>query len=198
MTYHSPNSQKPFDQLSYLISELKLIVNNRPLHWLTCWFAGSTHVIISYRLDRCGYLLFKKVWSFLRLLLLPYQMFARLMGGNHDIDYRADIGQGLRILHPALGLVISGATIAGQGLRLTGGNCIGIRLPVKPGDLTLGDDVSFGANAVVLGPVHIGSNVQIGAGAVVIHDAPDGAILIGVPATPNVHHNNDEVQGALH
>ena len=184
MTYTSPNSQKPFDQLSYLISDLKLIVNRRPLRWVTYWFAGGAHVVISYRLDRCGYLLFKQAWPALRLVLLPYQMLTRLLGGDHDIHYKADIGRGLKILHPALGLVVAGGAIAGKGLLLTGGNCIGIRRRVLPGDLTIGDDVMLGANAVVLGPVHIGNRVQIGAGAVVTHDAPDGVVLIGVPASP--------------
>jgi len=192
MTYTSPNSQKPFDQLSYLISELKLIVNHRPLRWVTCWFNGGAHVIISYRLDRCGYLLFKHSWSAFRLLLLPYQMLTRLLGGDHDIHYKADIGRGLKVLHPALGLVVSSTAIVGKGLLLTGGNCIGIRRSTRPGDLTLGDYVMLGANAVVLGPVHIGNNVQIGAGAVVTHDASDGEVLIGVPAKPKEPHNSDK------
>lgn len=172
MTYSSPNSQKPFDQFSYLVSELKQIVNHRPLRWVTCWFNGGTHVVISYRLDRCGYLLFKRSWSAFRLLLLPYQMLIRLLGGDHDIHFKADIGRGLMILHPALGVVVSSTTIAGKCLLLTGGNCIGIRRSTSPGDLTLGDHVVLGANAVILGPVHIGNNVKIGAGAVVTHGCP--------------------------
>lgn len=193
MTTFSPNSQKPFDQLSYLVSELKLIVNYHPQRWVTCWFSGSTHAIISYRLDRCGYLLFKSAWPVLRLFLLPYQMLTRLLGGDHDIHYKADIGRGLKILHPSLGLVISSATIAGEGLLLTGGNCIGVRQPMQPGGLTLGDFVMLGANAVILGPVHIGNHVQVGAGAVVIHDAPDGVVLIGVPAKAVQPQRIDEV-----
>lgn len=66
---------------------------------------------------------------------------------------------------------------------MTGGNCIGIRQSVKRGDLVIGDRVNLGANAVILGPVKIGDQVVIGAGAVVIHDAPDNAILVGVPAS---------------
>ena len=114
---------------------------------------------------------------------LPLFIGSRLLGGNHDINYQAEIGKGLLILHPGLGIVVSGYTIAGDYLTLTGGNCIGIRQSVNRGDLVIGDGVYLGANAVILGPVKIGDQVVIGAGAVVIHDAPDNAILVGVPAS---------------
>ena len=39
-----------------------------------------------------------------------------------------------------------------------------------------------GANAVVLGGVHIGNNVKIGAGAVVTKDIPDNCTVVGNPA----------------
>lgn len=190
MIYKSPNSQKPFDQIRFLIYEIKLIVNHRNLRWFSCWFAGSTHVLISYRLDRAGYLIFKNTWPALRIFLLPLFISARLLGGNHEIHYQADIGKGLKVLHPGLGIVISGGAIAGKRLLLTGGNCIGVRNHIEPGRLVIGDYVSLGANAVILGPVKLGSHIEIGAGAVVIDDAPDGVILAGVPA--KIIRRNDE------
>lgn len=39
-----------------------------------------------------------------------------------------------------------------------------------------------GAGAVVLGNICIGNNVTIGANAVVISDIPDNCIVVGVPA----------------
>nr|WP_216848466.1 MULTISPECIES: serine O-acetyltransferase EpsC [unclassified Rathayibacter] len=47
---------------------------------------------------------------------------------------------------------------------------------------TLGDRVVVGAGAVVLGPIVLGSDVSVGANAVVVKDAPDGAVLVGIPA----------------
>lgn len=51
---------------------------------------------------------------------------------------------------------------------------------------TLGVAVSryavAGENLTLTGGNCIGRNVQIGAGAVVVTDAPDGAIMLGVPA----------------
>lgn len=46
----------------------------------------------------------------------------------------------------------------------------------------LGDNVTIGCGAVILGGVKIGNNVTIGANAVVINDIPDNCIAVGVPA----------------
>ncbi len=47
---------------------------------------------------------------------------------------------------------------------------------------TLGDRVTIGAGAKVLGPVYVGADAQIGANSVVVKDVPAGAIATGVPA----------------
>ena len=182
MSFQSPNSQKPFHQLVYLGIDLNGMVNRKRLRWFGIWFSGTTYDLISYRLDRFGFLLFKKSWRVIRLLFFPLFIVFHLFGAHHEIHYTADLGAGLKILHGALGVVVSGKTVAGKNLLLTGGNCIGVRSHLEQGDLILGNDVSLGANAVVLGPARVGDNVKIGAGAVVIDDAPDGAVLVGVPA----------------
>ena len=46
----------------------------------------------------------------------------------------------------------------------------------------LGDNVLVGANAVVIGDVHVGNNVWIGAGAVVTKSIPDNCVVVGNPA----------------
>lgn len=47
---------------------------------------------------------------------------------------------------------------------------------------TIGDNVSIGANVVIIGDVIIGNNVTIGAGSVVIKDVPNNTIVVGNPA----------------
>lgn len=47
---------------------------------------------------------------------------------------------------------------------------------------TLGNRVLVGAGAKLLGDITIGDDASIGANAVVIDDAPAGATLVGVPA----------------
>ncbi len=46
----------------------------------------------------------------------------------------------------------------------------------------LGDNVTIGSGANIIGPVHVGNNVEIGAGAVVIREIPDNCVAVGVPA----------------
>jgi acetyltransferase-like isoleucine patch superfamily enzyme len=49
-------------------------------------------------------------------------------------------------------------------------------------DIVIEDDCWIGANAVILGGVHIGRGAIVGAGAVVTKDVPSMAIAVGVPA----------------
>lgn len=46
----------------------------------------------------------------------------------------------------------------------------------------IGNNVTIGCHACVIGNVHIGNNVTIGAGSVVVKDVPDNAIVAGNPA----------------
>lgn len=43
----------------------------------------------------------------------------------------------------------------------------------------IGDNVSIGTGAIVVGPIHIGNNVVIGACSYVDKDIPDNAKVIG-------------------
>ena len=175
-------SMSAFDQLRFMAHELGLAVNGRWWRWLTIWFGKGPGLTISYRMDRFLYLLLGRSYGLFRPLFFPFFVLFRLLSANHEIDYNADIGRGLRVLHPTLGVVVSGFTVAGENLTLTGGNCIGIRTKTPPGGIAIGSNVLLGANAVVLGPVRIGDKCVIGAGAVVIHNAPSGSVLVGVPA----------------
>lgn len=46
----------------------------------------------------------------------------------------------------------------------------------------IGDNVSLGANVVIVGDVKIGNNVIIAAGSVVVKDVPDNCMVAGNPA----------------
>jgi acetyltransferase-like isoleucine patch superfamily enzyme len=59
------------------------------------------------------------------------------------------------------------------------------RLSVYPdsgNDVSIGNGVWIGANALILGPCNIGNHAVVAAGAVVTSDVPAGAIVAGVPA----------------
>ncbi len=50
------------------------------------------------------------------------------------------------------------------------------------GDITIGDNVWIGANAIILPGVNIGSNCVIGAGSIVTHNIPENSVAAGNPA----------------
>ena len=51
-----------------------------------------------------------------------------------------------------------------------------------PCQIKIGDNCLINTGVTILGPVTIGNNVTIGAGAVVTSDIPDNAVVAGVPA----------------
>jgi len=98
-----------------------------------------------------------------------------------DILPRAEIGGGCIVAH-GIGLVIGGETVIGDDATLLHAVTLG---EVRFDELAcprLGDRVTVGAGAAVLGGVTVGDDAVIGAGAVVLADVPAGARVAGVPA----------------
>ncbi|MBQ7304915.1 MAG: serine acetyltransferase, partial [Clostridia bacterium] len=80
------------------------------------------------------------------------------------------------------GVVIGETTIIGdnvtiyQGVTLGGtGKETGKRHP------TIGNGVTIGSGAKVLGPITIGDNVKVGAGSIVLKDVPPDCTVVGNP-----------------
>jgi serine O-acetyltransferase len=48
---------------------------------------------------------------------------------------------------------------------------------------TIGDGVTIGAGAKILGPITIGAGSAVGANAVVVKSTPPDSIITGIPAT---------------
>ena len=94
----------------------------------------------------------------------------------------ASIGGGIYVLNHPFATVINAHNI---GKKFTVRQCTTIgnkydgRNDLVP---TFGDNVTVGANAVIIGDIRIGNNVTIGAGSVVINDVPDNSIVVGNPA----------------
>jgi serine O-acetyltransferase len=101
------------------------------------------------------------------------------------ISTKAEIDGGLRIAH-GIGLIIGDGTRIGKNCDVrqntTFGGNYGKVSPDGRRQPWLGDNVSVGAGACILGPVRIGSNSVIGANAVVTKDVPENVIVGGVPA----------------
>jgi serine O-acetyltransferase len=98
-----------------------------------------------------------------------------------DIHPGAVLGPGLFIDH-GTGVVIGETAEVGTDVTVyhgvtLGGNSVerGKRHP------TVGDRVTIGAGAKVLGPITIGHDSRIGANAVVVRPVPPDSVVIGVP-----------------
>ncbi|GEM_PF-968100 len=90
------------------------------------------------------------------------------------------VGPGLLILHFG-GIVINGRAVLGENCTLHHGVTIGNRRSGGPSP-RIGDRVTLGAGAKVLGGITVGDEAQIGANAVVLEDVPRGGVAIGIPA----------------
>ncbi|WP_268817139.1 serine O-acetyltransferase EpsC [Rathayibacter sp. VKM Ac-2754] len=99
-----------------------------------------------------------------------------------EIHPGAVIGRRLFIDH-GMGVVIGETARIGDDCMLYHGVTLGGKSARRERrHPTIGDRVVLGAGAVVLGPIILGSDVSVGANAVVVKDAPDGAVLVGIPA----------------
>lgn len=99
-----------------------------------------------------------------------------------EIHPAAIIGRRFFIDH-AMGVVIGETTEIGDDVMLYHGVTLGGR-SADGGKRhpTLGNGVTVGAGAKILGPVLVDDAAQVGANAVVVHDVPAGSIAVGVPA----------------
>ncbi|HYN29092.1 MAG TPA: serine O-acetyltransferase [Dermatophilaceae bacterium] len=99
-----------------------------------------------------------------------------------EIHPGARIGRRFFIDH-GMGVVIGETAEVGDDVMLYHGVTLGGRLLAKvKRHPTVGDRVTIGAGARVLGPIQIGDDVQIGANSVVVKDVPAGAVATGIPA----------------
>lgn len=102
---------------------------------------------------------------------------------NSKIPYQAKIGRGSTFGYGGMGVVIHSKSIVGVNCTICqqvtiggGGNS---RFPGVP---VIGNNVYIAKGSIVMGGITIGNNVTIGANAVVTKPVSDNAIVAGVPA----------------
>jgi len=99
-----------------------------------------------------------------------------------EIHPGAQIGARLFIDH-GMGVVIGETAEIGDDVLMYHGVTLGGRsLDRVKRHPSVGNNVTIGAGAQLLGPVTIGDGAQIGANAVVTRDVPAGAVAVGIPA----------------
>lgn len=119
---------------------------------------------------------------------------SRLLTGI-EIHPGAVIGEGLFIDH-GMGVVIGETAVIGDDCHLLQGVTLGgtstKRVKRHP---TLGNNVTVGAGAILLGAITVGDHARIGAGSVVVSNVPPYATVVGVPGHIIAYHDpgNDSV-----
>ena len=156
----------------------------RSYHLFKKWFihGNDFHVrLFMVTLRYYEYYLNKKrrLWDYI-LNFFYYWNYHRLRQKASLHIYPNTMGAGFNPIH-------AGFIRIGKWVRI-GKNCtilpmvlIGKKHP-GPCTITIGDDCYVGTGVTILGPLTIGNNVTIGAGAVVTTDVPDNVVVAGVPA----------------
>lgn len=99
------------------------------------------------------------------------------------IPYSTKIGKGFWFAHPYA--TVLNADSIGDNFQCIHCTTIGTKEGMKAkggGRPVIGNNVSIGCHACIVGDVHIGNNVTIGAGSVVVKDVPDNCVVAGNPA----------------
>ena len=103
-----------------------------------------------------------------------------------EIHPGATIGRRFFIDH-GMGVVIGETSEVGDDCMLYNGVNLGGRTLARvKRHPTLGNGVTVGAGARILGPIVVGDGAQVGANAVVVKDVPPTGVAVGVPATVRV------------
>ncbi len=112
-----------------------------------------------------------------------------------EIHPGAVIGEGLFIDH-GMGVVVGETAVIGDDCHLLQGVTLGgtstRRVKRHP---TLGNGVTVGAGAEIIGAITVGDHARIGAGSVVVANVPPNATVVGVPGHVIAYHDpgNDAV-----
>lgn len=122
-------------------------------------------------------------WLWQRNAKLPARVLAeiiRILTGV-EIHPAAVLGSRVFIDH-ATGVVIGETAEVGDDVTIYHGVTLGgTSLDGGKRHPTIGDNVTIGAGAKVLGAITIGANSQIGANSVVIKPVPPNSVVVGVP-----------------
>lgn len=96
------------------------------------------------------------------------------------ISTLADIGPGFVIAY-VCGIIVPPGAVFGKNCdirqNITIGGNYGKKNEAGRTNPSIGDNVSIGAGAVILGPIYIGSNTIIGANAVVTTNIPENSVV---------------------
>lgn len=158
----------------------ELVQGGRLKKIIGCYRTPGCHAIVTYRYGQWV----AKQNILIRIFLEPWYFFQyHRMRSKWGIEIPrvANIDTGLYIGHHG-GIVVSSQTKIGKNVNLSQGVTIGISgKGDRRGVPVIGNNVYIAPGAKVFGKITIGNNVSIGANAVVNQDIPDNSIVVLSP-----------------
>lgn len=148
-------------------------------------FGGTRYYIYKYQrlLRKCEYYSNCKKGLFYK----PYKMYLKFKFRSRSIKYGFEIplncfGKGLSIAHIGP-IIINGYVKVGDNCRIHPGTCIGTAKGYGDMSPVLGNNVYIGPGAKLFGKITIADNITIGANAVVTKSfEQENVSIAGVPA----------------
>ncbi|KZL90140.1 serine O-acetyltransferase EpsC [Clostridium magnum] len=167
--------KNPFRSLSY---DLKSAMKNDPAARSPIevfLLYPCIHALIHHRISHA---LYKRKYFFLARLISQVSRFFT----GIEIHPGATIGKGLFIDH-GMGVVIGETAEIGDNVTLYHGVTLGgTGKDTGKRHPTVGNNVTIGSGAKILGPIMIGDGVKVGANSVVLKDVPANCTAVGIPA----------------
>ena len=111
--------------------------------------------------------------------LLIYRHYSTKYGV--DVPSDTEIEGGLKFAH-CQNIVITEKAVIGENCTIFQGVTIGCNIIGDQQGPTIGKNVTICAGAKIIGNISIGNNVIIGANAVVVKNMPNNCVAVGVPA----------------
>ncbi len=148
-----------------------------PASWVSFILLPGTCAVYIYRIAR---------WFdglSIRLVSRILQNIGIMLTGT-DLNPRSDIGKGFIIFHtPATAFTGKiGENAVSAGALKAGGDGSDLDIGAGPGLPVIGDNVQFGVDILILGPVKIGDGCWVLSRASIFKDIPAGSIVAGTPA----------------
>jgi serine O-acetyltransferase len=142
---------------------------------LTCW-AGVQALLahrVAHALLEAGVPLAPRAIAYLTRAVTGIEIHpAARIGPEFFIDHGSGVVVGETAEIGRRATLYQGVTLGGTGFQR------GKRHP------TLGDNVTVGSGAKLLGPISVGDGAKVGANTVVVEDVPPGSTVVGNPGHP--------------
>lgn len=115
-----------------------------------------------------------------KIKFIYYARKNNIVSRKNQIELYGKFGKNLKIYHS--GIIVNKSAIIGNNVKMHGLNCIGNN-GIENGAPKIGNNVDIGVGAIIIGNITIADNITIGANAVVNKSFyEEGITIAGVPA----------------